>query len=174
MDNVRLYLVCFGIPLVPLLLGIVALLLTRRDSPRRYAYSLAAINIYAMTIIPLYIITSQQFYLTVIGVANTVLFAVLLNNVIERKQPQGAKKWELATPLLFPWLFWTAAVLIINYSYFAGEYNEWAGLLFVAVVIFCTPVFFIISLASVAYFLKSSNPAYRTSVYLRRDESEEE
>lgn len=173
MDNVRLYLVCFGIPLVPLLLGIVALFLTRKDSPRQYAYSLAAINIYALTMVPLYIITSQQFYLTVIGVATAVLVAVLLNIVAERKQPESEKKWELATPLLFPWLFWSAAVLIINYSYFAGEYNEWAGLMFVGVVIFCTPIFFIISLASVAYFLNRSNPAHRTSGYLRHEVFEE-
>lgn len=130
MDDVSFYLRCFGVPLVPLLLGIVALFVTRKDSPRHYVYSLAAINIYAMTIIPLYIIMSWKFHYTLISVATAVIVAALLNMVAERKQPEGEKKWEMAAPLLFPWLFWSAAVLIINYSYFAGEVFDWAGLVY--------------------------------------------
>lgn len=158
MDHIGVYLYCFGVPLVPALIGIVGIFATRKSSPRRYELLLAGVNIYAMTVIPLFTVMESDFRYTVIGVAIAVILAALANIVAERKQPEGGKKRKLAFPLLISWLVWSGAMLFLNYTYFAGQYViDWGGLVFGAVLMLCTPLFFITGLVSVTFFVRLFN-----------------
>lgn len=157
MDDISFYLRCFGIPLALLFIGIIALFTAGKHSPRRYVYILAGTNVYAMTMIPLFIIMQREFRYTVLSVFIILIVTTSLNIAAERAQPVREMPWILARPLLVSWLIWVGAFLYVNYSFFAGQVIDWGALVFGAVLMVGTPFFFVISLVSVIFSLKLFN-----------------